>query len=231
MSSEVRVIGDVELIGSLAMTQNPVEFPTNPKLNTIVVKDGTPWIYSRIGSFNTWRPLINLPSYHIHTQGLAATSWVVSHNLGTQYFVYVIYDESGNVMNPMRIVPSQDGMSVTVNFAVEVAGTMVLFAAAAGIGTGQTDNVYAGVISGVKTLMASRYYFVDSGAELTLPSSPSIGDKIVLFDYQSSSTFTPITVSGGSNMINGVSNAQVSLDIPGYEATFVYSGALGWKVF
>src|ERR1019366_3460832 len=218
--SRVRYLGDMDLVGSLTMSQGLTNFPDSPRQNTIIVKaDGTPWIYSTIGDLPTWRPLLSMNSYYIHTQGVASTTWTISHNLGTCYFVFVCYDDTGNVMQPSRIIPNSNGLSFQATFSVAVTGTLVVFAAAAGLGDGGNDTVFGGIISTDTVALASRYYLVEGG-NISLPSSPVVGDRVLFYDAQPSSSFSAITVSPLSSLkINGATDNAL-LDVPGYQATF-----------
>ena len=96
--------------------------------------------------------------------------------------------------------------------------------------TKKTENNYG--IAANNTLAAGGRYFVDTnGARtLTLPSSPSVGDEIWIFDQTNLAGTNNITVNNGGSLINGVSDTLV-IDANGAVATLIYTGStLGWRI-
>lgn len=94
----------------------------------------------------------------------------------------------------------------------------------------KTENNYE--IAADNTLAAGGRYFVDTnGARtLTLPSSPSVGDEIWIFDQTNLAGTNNITVNNGGSLINGVSDTLV-IDANGAVATLIYTGStLGWRI-
>ena len=82
------------------------------------------------------------------------------------------------------------------------------------------------------SLTASNNYFVDtsSARTLTLPSSPNLGDEIHIFDATGSAASNNITVSSGSNKING-SVQDLKIDVAYAGAVLIYTGSTyGWRV-
>lgn len=111
--------------------------------------------------------------------------------------------------------------SVTINgSAVSLGGSVTISAA-------PTPQAVSSNI----TMLANYNYFVDTTAErtLTLPSSPSLGDTIAIYDASGSAATNNITVSRNGSLINGQS-ANAIIDVNQSVSIFVYTGAtLGWK--
>jgi len=87
-------------------------------------------------------------------------------------------------------------------------------------------------ISSNSTLSSNYKYFVDTSISrtLTLPSSPSLGDEIYIYDASGTSGTYNITVARNSNLINGNAGNFI-VDIDGGAASFIYTGSTyGWKV-
>ena len=81
------------------------------------------------------------------------------------------------------------------------------------------------------TLASYNRYFVDttSARTLTLPSIPSVGDEIQIFDASGTAFTNNITLSRNGNKINGVSDNAI-IDIDGASATLTYTGSTyGWR--
>ena len=85
-------------------------------------------------------------------------------------------------------------------------------------------------ISSNTTLVAGYRYFVDTSSTvtLTLPSSPTLGDEIQIFDATGSAATNNITVSRNSSKING-QNEDGIIDVSGGNS-FIYTGStIGWR--
>jgi hypothetical protein len=107
--------------------------------------------------------------------------------------------------------------------------------------TGLTGEMGAtgasGVLSSISvssniTLSSGNKYFVDTSAArtLTLPSSPTLGNEIQVFDATGTAGTNNITVANNSLKINGVTDSAL-LDVNGVAAVFVYTGSTyGWRM-
>lgn len=87
-------------------------------------------------------------------------------------------------------------------------------------------------ISSNITLASGIRYLVDTSAArtLTLPSTPSNGDEIQIFDASGTAGTYNITVLRNSNKINGQTEDAL-LDLNGVAASFVYTGSTyGWRM-
>lgn len=81
------------------------------------------------------------------------------------------------------------------------------------------------------TMIAGTEYFVNTSAArtLTLPASPSLGDKVTIYDASNLAGTNNITINSNSGKINGtIQNAII--DINGGVNTLVYTGSTyGWR--
>jgi len=97
-------------------------------------------------------------------------------------------------------------------------------------GTISTLMPSASVSSNI-TLSSNYKYFVDTSTAraLNLPSSPSMGDEIYVFDASGTAGTYNITMNRNSNYINGATSNFI-IDINGGAASFIYTGgSYGWK--
>lgn len=99
------------------------------------------------------------------------------------------------------------------------------------INTGFTAMPSTSVSSNI-TLNSFNKYFVDTSAArtLTLPSSPSLGDEIYIYDASGTAATYNITVSRNGNKINGITGNLI-IDLNGSSSYLVYTGSTyGWRV-
>ena len=119
------------------------------------------------------------------------------------------------------LLPSQSG---NANKLLASDGTNTSWVA-------QTVGFPSSSISSNVTLASNNKYFVDTSTArtLTLPSSPSVGDEVYIFDASGTAGAYNITVNRNSNYING-SSSNLIIDINGGGASFTYTGgSYGWK--
>ncbi len=101
-------------------------WPSSPQEGQTVFKDQILYIYATISSVTTWYPLTNTRENFIHTQVVAATTWTVTHNLASTDFIYIVYDDSENVIqliSPTNVVSN----SFELTFTEATAGRCVIF--------------------------------------------------------------------------------------------------------
>jgi len=81
------------------------------------------------------------------------------------------------------------------------------------------------------TMVAGVEYFVTttSARTLTLPASPSLGDKVTIYDASNSAATNNITINSNSGKINGTVQDAI-IDVNGGVNTLVYTGSsYGWR--
>lgn len=102
------------------------EFPLNPHAGQFTLVDGILYIYASLGGVQTWFPLTNRKSSHVHYQALASQVWNVSHNYGTTDLIYFVYDQSGRLMQANANFVDDDHFELTLGTAMK--GKVVVFA-------------------------------------------------------------------------------------------------------
>jgi hypothetical protein len=128
MSNNIKVLGDLELAGSMSFAKNYVDFPSNPQPRTVVVKDGVPYIYTELvngSGFFSWQPIGVKQASYLHSQGVASTVWTVTHNFNTNDFAYFVYDANHNLV--VANIELVDLNTVKIHLTSAITGTVVLF--------------------------------------------------------------------------------------------------------
>jgi hypothetical protein len=113
-------------VASTIIYENTGTWPTSPVEGQTVFKDQILYIYATINATSTWYPLTNTRENYIHTQVVASTTWTVTHNLDSIDFIYIVYDDSGEVLqltSPTNI--SSSGFEL--EFTVATVGKCVIF--------------------------------------------------------------------------------------------------------
>ncbi len=127
-NNDIRVLGDVELAGALSFSKNFSDFPADPKPRTIIVKDGQAYMYTELvngSGYFTWQPIGVKQTSYLHTQGVASTSWTVTHGFNGAEFVYFVYDNNHHlVLANIEII---DGNTARINLTSAITGTAVFF--------------------------------------------------------------------------------------------------------
>ena len=126
---------------------------------------------------------------------------------------------TANTLN--SLLPSQSGNS---NKVLSTDGTNTTWVA-------QAVGFPSSSVSSNVTLTSNNKHFVDTSTSrtVTLPSSPSMGDEIYVFDASGTAGAYNITVNRNSNYING-SSSNLIIDVNGGAASFTYTGgSYGWK--
>ncbi|RRS09173.1 hypothetical protein EAG18_08615 [Pseudoalteromonas sp. J010] len=125
-TSELRVMTNMRMFGRSALSFDQIDsFPLNPFPGQFALVEGILYIYSKIGVTQTWFPLTNKKSSHVHFQSTPAFEWTVSHNYNTDEYVFMVYDDNGNILhaNPTPI----DKNKFKLNFSHAVSGKVVVF--------------------------------------------------------------------------------------------------------
>lgn len=124
------VIGDLNLGGNTlyGVTIETVEnFPISPKAGRFIFKDKRAMMCVEVtGGIPVWVPLTQELSMVIHNQTVAASSWVIEHELNTTNLIVQVLD-----VNNLTIIPESIDLSVlnevTINFgAASLPGKAVI---------------------------------------------------------------------------------------------------------
>ena len=133
----MNVLTNLKFNGSSAILDHTPAFPTTPQDGMLALVNGIVYIYTKLNGMTTWYPLTNEKSYYIHSQGLASTTWEVTHNLHSENFVFVVYDETSTVVNATHEPVNADRFKL--HFTKATKGKVVCFFAADGL---NVDKVY-----------------------------------------------------------------------------------------
>lgn len=133
----------MRLVGSLVLDQDNADFPQNPRLGTMVLKQGSLYAYTLINGIETWFPLFqNLSNAYLHTQVNPTTTWTVNHQLGSTFCWYQIKDTAGNILFESSS-ENTDANTTVLTFAEPVAGTAIFI----GPNDIQLSNINASLIN------------------------------------------------------------------------------------
>jgi hypothetical protein len=115
--SNMTIHGNARFMGGVALVGKGL--PANPELGQFAENDqGVPCYYTKINGVETWYPMANQKANHVHTQGVAASEWVVTHGMGSQYFGYFAYDENKQLMIAQVEIIDDDSFKLVFSRAV-----------------------------------------------------------------------------------------------------------------
>ena len=123
--SQVSVLANLRIVGALQFDKDFDEFPANPKIGTLIIKDRCLYGYLKIGEYETWYPFARNTNFYFHVQALPQMRWTINHNLNTTEIWYQIKDEQGNVISPASF-KFVDENTLVVDFSEPTTGTIIL---------------------------------------------------------------------------------------------------------
>jgi hypothetical protein len=94
---------------------------------------------------------------YLHTQGVASTTWTVTHNFNTPYFGYFVYDNNHKLV--IASVTVIDNNSVQINLAEAITGTAVFFS---------IQHVSAPNVNAIDSITINTLTVRDSSGVLTI---------------------------------------------------------------
>jgi trimeric autotransporter adhesin len=160
MDNSIKILGDVELGGNLSFATNYSGFPANPKPRTLAVVNGQPYLYTELvngSGYFSWTPIGYRQSAYVHTQGVAATTWTVTHNFNTTDFGFFVYDANHNlVLANVNII---DANSFNVVLTEAITGTVVVFS---------TESIFSETVSASATVKVGQVTLADAAGKLTV---------------------------------------------------------------
>lgn len=124
--SNIQVRSDLSVAGALVLSNNLTEFPSNPAVGTLVIKDQVLYCYLNIGDLETWYPFSQERNSYVHIQAIANATWTVNHNLGSDELFYQVQDATGNITSVG--ITKVNNNSFTVNFTTPETGIVVVVA-------------------------------------------------------------------------------------------------------
>lgn len=125
--NQVRILSPLYTKGGLRLQDTKASFSENPSLSQIEVVNGIPYIFTNIGGTATWFPMAQRQRTYIHVQGVIASTWTVSHNLGTNDLVVIVYDENNIVQEANIVFTTEHTLDVVLTEAKK--GKVIIFAA------------------------------------------------------------------------------------------------------
>ena len=209
-NDNIRVLGGLELSSTLSYDNNYSGFPTDPKPRTIVVKDGEPFLYTELvtgSGYYTWQPIGMKQTAYLHTQGVASTTWTVTHNFNTTNFGYFVYDNNQKlVLANINVV---DNNTVQITLADAITGTAVFFS---------IQHVSAPNVRAIDTLTINTMTLRDVAGALTLNNNPvameqSVADRFaaVYTSVQADSAIS--TATGAEAALRAAADAALTARI------------------
>ena len=110
----------------MVLSKNELEFPENPSIGTILIKDQILYSYIKIGGLETWYPFASKTNSYIHVQGLPSSTWVVNHNLETEDIWFQVKNSAGEIVYVGNTIVNPN--QFTLNFTTAITGTVVVVA-------------------------------------------------------------------------------------------------------
>jgi len=123
-----KVLTNLLMKSSTVILGDEADFPGSPSLGQFCFKGGVLYLYATISSVETWYPLTNKNQHYVYTQGISATTWVISHGLQTEDVIFVAYDESDVQMIPSSVTIDSENQ-ITLSFLSGEKGKCVVFGA------------------------------------------------------------------------------------------------------
>jgi hypothetical protein len=118
----------MRLAGALVLDKNEADFPPNPSLGTLVIKDYCMYAYLLIGGMQTWFPFgYKNTNTYVHSQGGESLAWTVTHNLGSTKVWWQVQSPDGQIINPAS-VDIISANQIRLNFTEAVIGTVLIVA-------------------------------------------------------------------------------------------------------
>ena len=197
-NDNIRVLGDVEISKSLSYKQNLTEFPANPKPRTLIVKDGQPFLYTEVSNgsgYFSWTPIGAKQNTYLHSQGLASTTWTVTHGLNQTDFAYFVYDNDHVLVLANSTVI--DANTIEIHLSEAITGTAIVF----GIG-----HVTAPGITAVESVTINTIVLRDTGGVLTVNNNAVafagyVDSSIAAIEAELAALSPSVLTSGGNDIV------------------------------
>ena len=123
-----KVLTNLLMNSSTIVLDGEADFPGSPTIGQFCFKDGVLYLYATISGSETWYPLTNKSQHYVFTQGISSTSWVISHNLGTEDVIFIAYDDNDVQLVPSSVTIDNDDQ-ITLTFLTGEKGKCVIFGA------------------------------------------------------------------------------------------------------
>lgn len=105
---------------------NLTEFPSSPQEGRIAFVDDALFVFTNVDGLDSWYPMTNRTRRYVHNQSVSSSSWVVTHDLGTQQLLVICYDNNGDLLTPSNITYDTDNQ-ITITQASAQTGDCAIF--------------------------------------------------------------------------------------------------------
>jgi hypothetical protein len=106
--------------------QEEATFPNPPTVGRIAFKDKRVWICVEIVlGVPAWVPLTGINSTHVHDEAFTSSTWTITHNLNTGSPLVQVYDNTGNMLIPEAITPTNNNVLV-ITFGTAMKGRAIV---------------------------------------------------------------------------------------------------------
>lgn len=216
MTASISILSNLKVTGAVVLDRDSSEFPANPKIGTLVIKNQNLYAYIVLASgLASWYPLVRETSTsYVHTQGVESSVWTVNHSLNTNDLWYQIKDNDGQIISPASFeVVTVNTFRVT--FSEAITGTIVV------VGTNalELNTIKAETIDvGANVRIDTSGLKID-GVPVITGTTMTIGDgvdtKITYTDKQQLN----IVAGTGIELIYDDVNKKITLAAPGASVT------------
>ena len=162
----MKIFDNLEIVGSLVISDNKTDFPSDAAIGTLVVKNECLYAYLNIGNLKTWYPLGVKTQSYVHMQAIPSLTWVINHELKTRDVWYQVKNSDGNIIHPAR-ANVIDENTLEISFSYVINGTAVV------VGSSMLDVpniVTTGIKVGEKVDIGGDYIKIDNSDVLTKDS-------------------------------------------------------------
>jgi hypothetical protein len=165
----------------------------------------------------------------VHTQDTTSTTWVITHNLGSQFVNVEVADENDYAIIPDEISFDSENQ-LTITFLQEETGHAAITSGGVSVTGGMQDWI---TVTSAMTLSNGNRLLVDTNSSaitLTLPSTPSVGHEFWIVDASINFGTNNCTLSRNGSNIEGIADDYV-LNVDRADVHLVYVGStIGWRV-
>lgn len=162
----MKIFDNLEIVGSLVISDSKTDFPSDAAIGTLVVKNECLYAYLNIGNLKTWYPLGVKTQSHVHMQAIPTLLWTINHELKTRDIWYQVKSSDGNIIHPAK-ANVIDENTLEISFSYAVGGTVVV------VGSSMLDVpsiVTTGIKVGEKVDIGGDYIKIDNSEVLTKDS-------------------------------------------------------------
>ena len=216
----LNVLSNMNVKGTFSI-DDASDFPANPKVGQFSIKQGALFVYQDLLGVKTWYPLTQPTVAFVHTQGLAALTWTVNHNLDTAHTWFQVQDTTGNIVSVEREQISVN--QFILHFTEAIEGTCVVVAPETfqdAVGTGG-DVASVNGKTGVVVLTSSDIGNLDDVISTIYGNISSIQGAANALATQVSSKAETSAIPTGTSQLTNDANFQTDAQVDARFTTLV----------